>query len=168
VLHAFQTDQAAGEHFDLSGFAMNNEDLKAGIMVEMRMTGGDHEVVICVLKFGQLFCNAVGVMVVDERDGTDYCLIGACRPLGNQAITDQITESLGPVAIAQPGNEIVEAFEEIRIERYSDSAKDAHGHSCEENLLSREKIENSTISQFVARLSTSISNPERALCDMCH
>jgi hypothetical protein len=168
VLHALQTDQPAGELFDLSGLAMNNEDFQAGIMVEMRMTGRNHQFVVCMLEFGQFLGNAVGVMVVDERDGADYRRIGACCPLCDQAIANQVPESLGPVGIAQPGDEIVEALEEIRIECYSDSAKDTHGHSCDENLLSREKNENGTISKFVARLSTSISNPERALCDVCH
>ena len=122
VLQALQTDQAAGELFDLSGLAMNNEDFQAGIMVEMRMTGRNHQFVVCMLEFGQLLGNAVGVMVVDERDGTDYGRNGARCPLCDQAIANQVAESLGPVSIAQPGDEIVEAFEEIRIERYTDSA----------------------------------------------
>jgi hypothetical protein len=101
---------------------MNNEDLKAGIMVEMGMTSRDHEFVICMLEFGQLLGDAMRVMVVDERDSTDHCRVGACRPLCDQAIANQVSKGLGPVRVAQSGDEIIEPLEEIRIQRNSDSA----------------------------------------------
>ncbi len=39
VLDTFQANQAAGEFFDPSGFAMDNEYLEARFMIEMRMSG---------------------------------------------------------------------------------------------------------------------------------
>lgn len=114
---------------------MDNEDFQARIMVEMRMAGRYDQFVILVLKFGQLLGNAVGVMVVDERNGAYYRRIGARRSLGNQAIANQVAKSLGSVGIAEPGDEIIEALEKIRIESDSDSRKDAHARSCEENCL---------------------------------
>jgi hypothetical protein len=89
--------------------------------------------VACVLKFSQLFGNAVGLMIVDKGDSANYRRIGIRRPFGDEPIADEITESLRPVRIAQSGNEIVEATEEIRIERNSDSAENAHCHSSEQN-----------------------------------
>jgi hypothetical protein len=72
------------------------------------------------------------MMIVYERNGANHCRTGTGRPLCNQAISDQITEGLGPVGVAQPRNEIIESFEKIRIERDSDSAKDAHYSSFKE------------------------------------
>ena len=72
VLHTLQTDQAAGELLDLPGFSMDNEDFQARVMVEMRMTGRDYQFVVRVLEFSQLLGNAVGMMVVDERDSAHY------------------------------------------------------------------------------------------------
>ncbi len=86
-----------------------------------------------VLKFGQLLGNPVSVMVVDEGNAPDYRPIGVGRPLGDQAIADQIAEGLGSVGIAKPRDEMVEALEKVRIESNSDSAKDSHRHSLEEN-----------------------------------
>ena len=122
VLHALQPDQAAGELFDLSGSAMDNENFQARVVVEMRMTGGYNQFVVRMLQFSQPLGNTMGVMVVDQRDGSNNRGIGACRSLRDQAIANQVAEGFGPVGIAQPGDEIVEAFEEIRIERYADSA----------------------------------------------
>ena len=44
VLNTLQSDQAPGEFLDPSGFAMDDEDFQAGIMVEVRMTGRDHQI----------------------------------------------------------------------------------------------------------------------------
>jgi hypothetical protein len=82
-----------------------------------------------MLQFGQLLSNAVSVMVVDEGDSADYDRTRAGRPLGHQAIPNQITKCFRPVGVAQPGDEIVEALEKIRIERNPNSAKNTHGHS---------------------------------------
>jgi hypothetical protein len=122
MLHALQTDEAASELFDPSGFAMNNEDFKAGIMVEMRMTGRDHQFVTCMLEFRQFLGNAVRVMVIDERDCTNHRRVGACRPLCDQAIANQVPKGLGTIRVAQSGDEIVEPLKEIRVKRNSDSA----------------------------------------------
>lgn len=133
VLNTFQANQAASECLDPSRFAMDDEDLQAGIMIEVRMAGRDHQFVVCVLKCGQLLANAVGVMVVDERDGANYRRIGIRRPFGDEPIADEIAEGLRAVRITESGDEIIEAIEEIRIERNADSAENAHGHSLEEN-----------------------------------
>lgn len=126
MLHALQTDQAAGELFDLSGLTVHDEDFKARIMIEVRMTGRDHKFVIGMLKFGQLLGNAVAVMIIDERDGADYCGIGTRRALCDQAIADQIAKGLGPIGIAEPGDEIVETFEKVGVQCYTDPTEDTH------------------------------------------
>ena len=83
MLHAFQPDQATSELLDQLRLSVNDEDFQAGVMVEVRMTGRDYKIVIGVLQFGQLFGDAVGMMVVDERDGADHGHIRNCRPLSD-------------------------------------------------------------------------------------
>jgi len=39
MLHAFQADQASGEFLDAAGFSMDDENLEAGVMVEVRVAG---------------------------------------------------------------------------------------------------------------------------------
>ncbi len=131
VLHALQSNQPAREFLHLRGLAVHNEDFQAGIMVQMRVTGRHHQVVMCVLQFGQLFRYAVGVMIEYQRDCANDSRSRVCRLLGNQAIANQIAEGLGTVRIAEPADEIIEAFEKVGIEGNTDSAEDAHGHSRE-------------------------------------
>src|SRR5579863_3713432 len=114
---------------------MDDQDFQARVMVEVCVAGRDDKFVVRVLDFSQLLGNAVGMMVVDEGDRTHDRRVWTCCAFCNQPIADQITESLRPVSVAQSGNEIVKAFEKIRIECNSDSAKDAHGHSWEGNCL---------------------------------
>ena len=75
---------------------MDDEDLETRIVVEMGMTGRDHQFVMSVLNLGQLLSDAVSMVVVDEGDGADYGCIGACRLLGYQAIPNQIAKRLRP------------------------------------------------------------------------
>ncbi|MGA9463627.1 MAG: hypothetical protein WBV28_12620 [Terracidiphilus sp.] len=135
VLHAFQADQSASEFLDPSGLPVDDEDFQARIMVKMSMTGRDHQVVVCVLQFGQFLGYAVGMMIVNQRDRAYHDRISNCRSFGNQAIANQIAKGLGSVRIAKPGDEMVEAFEEIRINRNSDSAEDAHDYSLKKQPL---------------------------------
>jgi hypothetical protein len=81
VLHALQSDQAACELFDLSGFPVDNEDFETRIMVKMRMTGRDHQLVVGVLEFGELLSDAMGMMVINEGDGAHYGRLWPCRLL---------------------------------------------------------------------------------------
>lgn len=122
VLHPLQADQASGEFFDLCGFATDHKDFEARVMVEMRMTRGDDQFVVGVLDFGQLFGHPMRVMVEDEGDCADYDRVGIRRPIGDQAIPDEIAEGLGSAGIAQPRDENIKPFEKIRIECNSDSA----------------------------------------------
>jgi hypothetical protein len=163
VLHAFQANQPVSELGDGGGLAVHDEDFEAGVVVEVGVACGDDELVAGVLQLGEFFADSPGVVVVDNGDGAHHggCVVGG--PLGYQAVSDEIAEGLGSVGIAQPRDEIIEAFEEVRIECNSDSAKDAHGHSLEENYLRPGKLENSTITNFVARLSISNTNPGTAL-----
>jgi hypothetical protein len=133
VLHALQSNQATCKFLDLSGSTVHDEDLEARIVVEMRMTGRDHQFMTGMLEFRQLLCDTVNVMIEDEGNGADYRGIGTRRPFRDQAIANQVAKGFGPVCVAQTRDEMIKAFEEVRIECNSDSGKDAHGHSLEED-----------------------------------
>ena len=122
---------------------------------------------IRVLKLGQLFRYAVGMMTVDKRDGSDYRCAGIRRPLRDQTIADEIAESLGPVGIAQPRDEVIESFEKFGIERNADSAEDAYGRSVEVNRLPVEfrKIARSCDSYYDTPL---VLRTRQRPCDGCH
>jgi hypothetical protein len=115
------------------------------------MTGRDHQIVVCMLKLGELLYDAVGMMFVDEGDCAYYGCIRFRRLFGDQAVANEITESFGTAGVSQPGYKIVEAIKKIGIEGNSDSAESTHGPSFKEKWASMGKIKNSTISEFVAR-----------------
>ena len=68
VLHAFQANEAIGKLGHLGRFAMDDQHFKAGVVIQVGMAGGDHQIVVCMLHLGELFRDAVGVVVVDEGD----------------------------------------------------------------------------------------------------
>ena len=76
VADPLQADQATGKALYLCGFAMHDEDLKARIVIEMCVTGRDHQCVIGMLKFRQFLCDTMSMMIVDESDRADYRGIG--------------------------------------------------------------------------------------------
>ena len=42
MLHAFEADQPIGKLFHMSRFSMHDQHFQAGIVVQVRMAGGDH------------------------------------------------------------------------------------------------------------------------------
>lgn len=160
VLHALQANQAAGEFLDPARFAMDNENLQTRVMVQMCMTGRDHQFVIGMLKFRQLLCHAVGVMVINQGDSAHDRSVRSSCSLRHKAIANQVAKGLGPVGVAQPRNEIIEALKEIGIERNSDSTENTHCRSKQRIDPSIGKIKNSTSVEFVPRLSMFTPCPE--------
>jgi hypothetical protein len=52
VLHAFEADENVGEVLDAGGIAVDDQHFKAGVVVEMRVTRGNYQVVVLVLHLG--------------------------------------------------------------------------------------------------------------------
>ena len=127
VLYAFQANEAACELLDLSRSSVHDEHLETRIVVEMRVAGRDHQLVMGMLDLRQLLCDSVSVMVVDKGDSTDYRGFGARGPLRDEAIANQVAKGFGPIGVSKPGDEIIEAIEEIGIERNPDSTENSHG-----------------------------------------
>lgn len=125
-------------------------------MVEVGVAGGYHQLVVGMLKFRQSFRDAVIVMVVDESDSADHDGIGYCCLLANKTITNKVTERFGSVGITESRSQIIEAFEEIGIEGDSDSAENPQWSLLAGVGILTVKLENSTITIFVALPTNSI------------
>ncbi len=100
VLHTFEADKAVGKLRHPGRFAVNDQHFKAGVVVEVGVTGGDHKLVVCVLNFSELFRDAVSVVVVDEGDGADHSRVRGRGLLSDQAVADQVAKGFRPVGIA--------------------------------------------------------------------
>jgi len=122
MLHALETDDNIGEKLNARGLAVDDQHFKAGVLVEMRMSGGDHQVMVLVLRLRELLCDAMGVMVVDEGDGADHGCVGRGGPLAHQPVADQVPECFRSVRVAALLYGAVEPLEEIGIEGNADSA----------------------------------------------
>ena len=85
-----------------------------------------------MLKFGQLFCDAVSMVIVDEGDGADDGGIGTRGPLRDQAVANQVAKGFGAVGVSEPGDEIIEAGEQIGVECDANSTENAHVRSLDE------------------------------------
>ena len=68
MLYTLEADQHVGKLGNLGRLAVHDQYFKAGIVVQVRMAGGDHQFMVRVLRLGQLFRDAVRVVVEDERD----------------------------------------------------------------------------------------------------
>jgi hypothetical protein len=147
VLDSLEADQTVCELLDASRLSVNDKNFEAGVVVEVGVAGGDNQFVVLVLEFGELFCDAIGVVVVDESDGADDDGIGRRGAFNDQLVADQIAERFRAVGIATVGDRAVEASEKIGIESDADSAKVAHEHSCVLNFAAT--FERSTIIKIV-------------------
>ena len=107
---------------DACGLAVDDQHFKAGVVIEMRMRGRNHQAVVLVLRFSELLGDAVGGVVVDERDGADDDRVGGGGLLADQPVADQVAKGFGTVRVSALLNGAIETFEEIGIESNADSA----------------------------------------------
>ena len=123
MLHAFQRNEIAGELFHRRRLAMHDQHFQAGIVIQMRVAGGDHQFVMLMLQLGQFFADAVLVMVVDQGDGSHDDGIRRRCPLADQSVTNQIAKGLGAIGISVLAHPLVELLEKIGIQRHANSAE---------------------------------------------
>ena len=122
VLYAFEADENVGEVLDPGGISVDDQHFKAGIVIEMRVTRRDHQVVVLVLHLGQLLSDSRGVVVKDEGHGADDGRVRRGGLLADQPVADQIPECFRSVRVSTVLNRAVELFEKIGIESNADSA----------------------------------------------
>src|SRR5580658_5086172 len=140
VLHAFEADEPIGKLFYRGRLAVDNQRLETGVVVQVRVAGGDDQVMTGVLKLGQLFRNSTSVMVVNQGDSADDGRIGCGGLLGHQPVADQIPECFRAVGVASMADGPVEPLEEVRVQRNADSAQESHGCSCSNSSTLRRSI----------------------------
>ena len=92
VLNAFEANEPIGELFNLGRLSVDDEHLKAGVVIEMRMAGGDDQFMVLVLHLGELFSDAVLLMVEDEGDGADYDGVRRRGLLVDEAVANEIAK----------------------------------------------------------------------------
>ena len=109
-------------------------------MIQMSMHGGNHEVVVFVLRFRQLLPDSMGMMVVDQGDGAHHDRSGIAGPLPHQPVADQIPKSLGTIRVSALLNGTIEPLQQVRVQRNPDSAQNAHTHTRFNSRLSRGRI----------------------------
>jgi hypothetical protein len=106
-----------------------DQDLKAGIVIKMRVACRDDKFVMRVLQFRQLFRYAEGVMIIDQSDRAHRDRIGLRGLLSDQAFADQVSKGLGSIGIPALGQGPVKALQKIGVNRNADSAQYTHRYS---------------------------------------
>lgn len=128
VLHTLETNQPVGKLLNLGGLAMNDQHLKTGFVIQVRMAGGNHQVMEGVLQIGEFFSDAVGMMIVDEGNRADDGDVGSARLLANQTISNEVAECLGAVGVSGVPDRTVKPIQKVRINSNSDAAQ--YTHAC--------------------------------------
>ena len=91
---------------------MHDEHFKAGVVVEMGVTGGDHQFMVSVLQVSQLVGDAVRVVVIDQGDGSYHRDIRLGDLFDDQFFANEIAKGLGTIGIALAADETIESFQE--------------------------------------------------------
>jgi len=72
MLNAPQRDQLVGKLLNRGRPAMDDEHLQTGVVIQMRVTGRDNQIVMVVLKLGQLFADSMRIVVIDQSDSSHH------------------------------------------------------------------------------------------------
>ena len=89
-----------GDLLDRGGFAADNEDLQAVVVVEVDVEGGDYYLVVVVLDVGQRGLDVLLVVVVNESDGAGDFLVAEVLAMLDEAGADHVGHSQGAVVVA--------------------------------------------------------------------
>lgn len=122
VLHTFEANNHVGEVLHARSIAVDNEHFKAGIVIKVRMAGGDNQVVMFVLRVGELLGDAEGVVVVDESDSADDRRVGRGGSLAHQPVADEVAKGFGTIGVSTLLDGAVKLFQQVGIEGNTYSA----------------------------------------------
>jgi len=104
-------DEFVGQLLNIVRLATQQDHLKAGIVIEMRMEGRYDHVMMFMLKIGQFFGEKASVMVVDQRHASYDGSIRRHDGRAHKPIPDQVAECLGSVVVAFFSDELVKTLE---------------------------------------------------------
>jgi len=112
VLDAFGPDQAVGDFLHLAAFALDHQDFKAMMFIEMDVQRGPKKLLVLVLKVGEGVAQVADGVVVDDRDGADDLPI-LVPLLLDERVTDEIANRLRSIGVALLLDDPIEAFEQL-------------------------------------------------------
>src|SRR5436305_12043855 len=98
-MNALRANQQIGQFLNLPRPSAHNEDLQAGMVIEMGMCCCDHQVVVIVLQFRQLIGQESGVMVVNQRDASDDVCIRVLQLCTDETIAYQVPKGFGTISV---------------------------------------------------------------------
>ncbi len=105
---------------------MHDQNFQAGVMVQMGVAGRNNQLMMVVLQLSQLLSNAMCVVIIDQRHGTDNNGVRRRGAFTNQAITNEIAKCFRSTGIPASSHPLVELLEKTGIKCNADSAENAH------------------------------------------
>ena len=126
MLHALGSDQAIRKFPDIFRGAFEDQDFEAGVVVEMGVRSGHHQRVVFMLQIRQFFWQQTGMMIIDQRHGTDDECIRGFDNRADQAIANEVTKRLGAVGETLAGQEAIEALKKVRVDCHADATERCH------------------------------------------
>jgi len=111
-----------GETTDISGRTTQDNAFYAMLMIQMRMHGGNGQIVVVMLEPDQAFCQITLVMIVDVAEVGD-AMPGLFIRLAQQfkLPPQQVTNCFRPVAITSHPNQPIELSRQFSVERYGET-----------------------------------------------
>ena len=119
MFDAFGGDQFVGDLLDGAGLAADNEHLKAVVVVEVDVEGGNDNLVVVVLDVGERGLDVLLVVVVNEGNGAGDFLVAEVLAVLDEAGADHVGHGQGPVVVALLAGHLVELLGQV--------AGDGHG-----------------------------------------
>jgi len=100
VQHAFRSAQGIRQALKLSGTPSNNGHLKAVVVVQVHVGGGQNVGVVLMLDSEQLFVEPWCVVVIKEHNRADCFPVPLPGAL-HQKVANKVSDELGAVRVAR-------------------------------------------------------------------
>ncbi len=89
VLDAFRADQAVGHGAHVFAFPLHDEHLNTVVVIQVDMHRGEDQLMKVVLNGGELLCEVVCMVIIDNRNRADRCFLFV-PIVFNEMVPDQI------------------------------------------------------------------------------
>jgi|SRR5947207_12287894 hypothetical protein len=126
MLDALRADQEIRQLTHGFGFTFDHDYFQAGVVIQMSVGCGDDQILIIMLKIYQSIRQEAGMMIVNQSDGPHYGSTRRFYGSHYKPVPNQIAESLGTICVALLCYELVEAPQEIGVDRDTNAAENSH------------------------------------------
>ena len=139
MLDAFETRQRSADVADLSGTPLQQNDLKAIVMVEMHMGRRYDEFVMIVLETGQVVLQLALVVIVDERQHAGGSHFRITDAFLDEPGSDKVSNGFRPSAVTRMADISVEFGDEVLFDGNAepDECMACHGSTFFRNVTRR-------------------------------